>query len=663
MTAMKRSTPALAAVLALSAACSAPENTPDARVDRDASTLMDAAPDVAPDASGPIDTGVQTDTGVAPQCPMGQTRCGETCADLQGDATHCGACGNACPAGQSCTAGRCGCPMGQELCAGACVELRTSTMNCGACGNACPMGQMCVAGACRVDCPLPRTICGAGAAMECVDAANDARQLRRLRHRVHDAPNAEPGCVARGSCGVARCNAPSATATAWRPTAARSTPSPAPAHCGGCGVACPARAHASNACAMGACTFTCDAGFADCDGDAANGCEVDTRGDHAATAAHAAPPAPRPTGSPGARRAHAPSRPATRASATATGWRPTAARSTPASSAAHCGRCGGACPAPANGAAVCTAGVCTLGACSEGFADCNAMDADGCETNVNTSASHCGRCGMVCAGGQMCSSGVCMAGSTMVTFPSAGSTVGVSPSGTLGSIGGMRFYQAGDFVTETFMRTLDPRDADWPAALRVPRRVAAAYAPRSEVKVEDCFTVLPSSPSSATAPCVGGAVVWCHVSLRCPRVSVVGAEREAAGEDDVGDVALALVGGLGAEDPRVAAQEAVLGFVAGRRGRARGGRGCPRGGVPHAVIEHQPAALGLDQRRREADLVRVPPGALARLEHELVGAPVAQVGRVRDPDVRAGVGHGRWIRAKCRRCAAATAPRPCRRAA
>ncbi len=40
-------------------------------------------------------------------CPAGQTLCGASCVTLSSDARHCGACGNACPAGVACREGRC----------------------------------------------------------------------------------------------------------------------------------------------------------------------------------------------------------------------------------------------------------------------------------------------------------------------------------------------------------------------------------------------------------------------------------------------------------------------------------------------------------------------------------------------------------------------------
>jgi hypothetical protein len=48
------------------------------------------------------------------------------------------------------------------------------------------------------------------------------------------------------------------------------------AHCGACGRACAGGPNATGVCLSGTCGIECAAGFADCDGNAANGCEVDT---------------------------------------------------------------------------------------------------------------------------------------------------------------------------------------------------------------------------------------------------------------------------------------------------------------------------------------------------------------------------------------------------
>ncbi len=48
-------------------------------------------------------------------------------------------------------------------------------------------------------------------------------------------------------------------------------------HCGACGNVCPRPANTSEGCIAGRCSFVCQSGFQDCDRDATNGCEVDTR--------------------------------------------------------------------------------------------------------------------------------------------------------------------------------------------------------------------------------------------------------------------------------------------------------------------------------------------------------------------------------------------------
>ncbi len=80
------------------------------------------------------------------------TTCGGACVETATDAANCGACGNACAAGSTCTAGTCSTCTG-TMCGGACVATATDAANCGACGNACAAGSTCDAGACTAPTP------------------------------------------------------------------------------------------------------------------------------------------------------------------------------------------------------------------------------------------------------------------------------------------------------------------------------------------------------------------------------------------------------------------------------------------------------------------------------------------------------------------------------
>lgn len=114
-----------------------------------------------------------------------------------------------------------------------------------------------------------------------------------------------------------------------------------PLNCGACNTAC-AAPNAESTCAGGVCSIaTCSAGFGDCNADPADGCEASL------------------------------------------------------DSVEHCGSCGTTCALP-NASGSCIAAMCVLGDCDPGFADCNAVAEDGCETSTLT-LTDCGGCGVVCA--------------------------------------------------------------------------------------------------------------------------------------------------------------------------------------------------------------------------------------------------------------------------
>ncbi|MDB4929700.1 MAG: hypothetical protein JWM10_2184, partial [Myxococcaceae bacterium] len=229
------------------------------------------------------------------------------------------------------------------------------------------------------------------------------------------------------------------------------------AHCGGCGMACAPRANATAACAAGACAYTCAAGFADCDGDPSNGCEVALATDPAhcgacpnrcvvanGTPACAAGVCAVAACSAGfancdgaagngcesdltnpatcgtcTNRCVAPANSAATCLGAACGFACGAdygncdgnaangcERNLANGDASNCGRCGGECGL-ARAVSSCVARVCQVESCEAGFGNCDALPANGCEVNLRTANAHCGACNNACAAGTYCQTSAC----------------------------------------------------------------------------------------------------------------------------------------------------------------------------------------------------------------------------------------------------------------
>ena len=288
-------------------------------------------------------------------------------ADLRSALAHCGACGMACASTPNslvvCAARSClrVCATGFADCDGnvtnGCeVDTRTSNTHCGGCGRACnPMGGSgsCVAGSCTVTaCMTGRADCDALPGNGCeVDVTTSTDHCGGCNARCATRANARTSCAA-GACNYT-CEASFADCDGSPSTGCEVDTRSSVAHCGGCNQACAARANSTATCAAGACAYACVAGFADCDGNPSNGCEVDTR-----------------------------------------------------TSASHCGACGRACSV-ANGTAACVASACAVASCRADFANCDNNPANGCEAQLSQTNAHCGRCGNACPGGQSCYAGSC----------------------------------------------------------------------------------------------------------------------------------------------------------------------------------------------------------------------------------------------------------------
>ncbi len=140
----------------------------------------------------------QSGQGVGYACQNGSCACkpdnlcGSSCVDKKTNIQNCGACGNTCPAGGTCSGGTCSCPSGSIDCAGSCVDTGTDPKNCGTCSHACSSNGACNGGICS--CPSGTTDCGSS----CVDTSADPSNCGTCGK----------ACVIGGGCSGGTCSGP-----------------------------------------------------------------------------------------------------------------------------------------------------------------------------------------------------------------------------------------------------------------------------------------------------------------------------------------------------------------------------------------------------------------------------------------------------------------------
>jgi hypothetical protein len=204
-----------------------------------------------------------------------------------------------------------------------------------------------------------------------------------------------------GTCQIASCEA------GWgdcdgNPASGCETRLDTPEHCGSCPHHC-TNAHGNAACgAAGVCAPACSAGYGDCDTNKDNGCETQLNTltncgmcGLACDLAGAAESCTTGTCTLGA------------CDATHGNCDGMSANGceTPTTTTTNCGACGTAC-ANDHGTTACTGGSC-VPACASGFGNCDGNANNGCETALNT-ATNCGMCGVPCGAGSSCATGSCV---------------------------------------------------------------------------------------------------------------------------------------------------------------------------------------------------------------------------------------------------------------
>lgn len=276
---------------------------------------------------------------------------------------------------------------------GACVECLSDFDNCGVLKKC--VNRVCLTKCTKdADCPQGEgaLTCCSGV---CVDPLRDASNCGSCGKPCPTPPGGAAGCSA-GQCGVGRCDPGRGDCNHDPADGCEVTLAEDPRHCGMCGHACTAGPHQQNGCAAGACMPSCSPGFLHCSQDPADGCEVDKLTDPQNCGACGVRCLQRANATPGC-------------SAGQCGIGSCAAGfgdcnqvvddgcETSLTGVKDCGRCGNACPTPANASPGCNAGQCGIAGCNSGFGDCDGASFDGCEIDLRSDALNCGRCANLCS--------------------------------------------------------------------------------------------------------------------------------------------------------------------------------------------------------------------------------------------------------------------------
>ncbi|MDB4932517.1 MAG: uncharacterized protein JWM10_5001, partial [Myxococcaceae bacterium] len=344
--------------------------------------------------------------------------------DTTSDGGHCGACATVCRNATTCQSGACStavCVSGNADCNGLPADgcetaPATDTGNCGACGRACAFANaapQCIGGACGF------AVCDEGFA-DCDGQQANGCEVALGTDATHCGGCAvvctyahATGVCGNSACALGTCDAGWADCNGNPADGCEVSLTSDLAHCGTCATACAGAPNAAATCG-GSCGFACDATHADCDGDAGNGCEVDTRSslDHCGACGNACTQGR--TCVAGACSATACTAPL----ANCDGVEGNGCEVTTSTDTAHCGACQHACSFE-HAAASCAAGACAMGTCAAGWANCDGDPANGCEVDLTSDAAHCGACATACAtanGTAACVSGACAVGSCDADF-------------------------------------------------------------------------------------------------------------------------------------------------------------------------------------------------------------------------------------------------------
>jgi hypothetical protein len=250
---------------------------------------------------------------------------------------------------------QCGGKPGVRCCNNHCIDTRNDPNNCSACGFVCNLNNAnsaCVNSTCMItSCLNGFGDCNNTDADGCETSlsmdVNNCGSCGFVCTFVHGSAQCAGGCFLV-SCDKGWGNCDNLMMNGCETNVLNGDPM----NCGKCNQRCTLNGVFLAGCSNANCTIiSCLQPFADCDGVAATGCEVNINQD-----------------------------------------------------ASNCGMCGKVCSLP-HANQVCGNGMCVIGGCLPGYMDCNAQAGDGCEINIFTDTKHCGSCAQTNC--NACNNGVC----------------------------------------------------------------------------------------------------------------------------------------------------------------------------------------------------------------------------------------------------------------
>jgi len=326
--------------------------------------------------------------------------CNHLCTDSNADNQNCGTCGTACG--------------NQTCCVGVCSDTTTDLANCGMCGKACSGGNAvwtCMNSSCAIanckpgfmDCNMmPNDGCEANLSSDIKNCGMCGKSCA--------AQNAVVACM-NGGCVVTGCVMGFADCNKQIGDGCEINIASDVNNCGGCGNVCNL-ANAQAACIAGKCVIAmCNPGFSNCDGNDLNGCEANTSSDINNCGGCNAKCAQVANATIGCSMSKCTITACLNGFSNCDNMYANGCESNTQTDPNNCGACGKTCPNTANVASTkCGAGMCLVATCNAGFADCDGQYPDGCEINTTNDKNNCGACNKPCAVNQTCVMSVCSNG-------------------------------------------------------------------------------------------------------------------------------------------------------------------------------------------------------------------------------------------------------------